>query len=59
MAHLVKHTTLGFGSGPDLMVRGFEPRVRLCTDSVEPAWYSLSLLLSPPSLLVHSLSQNK
>ena len=30
--------TLDFGSGHDLVVRGFEPQVRLCTDSVEPAW---------------------
>ena len=38
----VKHLTLGFSSGHDLMVRGFKPRVGLCADSVEPAWDSLS-----------------
>ena len=34
-----------------------EPRVRLCADSVEPAWDSLFLSLSVPPLLVHSLSK--
>ena len=64
----VKHLTLDFGSGHDLMVREFEPRIGLCTDSMEPAWDSLSLPLSLPlpmlvlalSLsLSLSLSQNK
>ena len=44
------------------MVRGFEPRVGLCTDSTEPTWDSLPLLcLSPPlmHILSLSLSQNK
>ena len=35
-------------SGHDLRVCGIEPRVRLCTDGVEPAWDSLSLPLSVP-----------
>ena len=39
----VKRPTLDFGSGDDLTVRGFEPRVGLCADSAEPAWDSLSL----------------
>ena len=47
---LVKYLTLGFGSGHDLTVRGFEPHIGLCADSVEPAWDSqfpsLSLSLS-------------
>ena len=34
--------TLDFGSGHDLTVHGFEPRVGPCTDSVEPAWDILS-----------------
>ena len=38
------------------MVRGFEPYVGLCADSVEPAWDSLSPFLSAPALLMLSLS---
>ena len=49
MAQLVKRLTLDFGSGHDLTVHGFEPRVGLCADSAEPAWESLSLSL--PCLL--------
>ena len=61
VARSVKRLSLGFGSGHDLTVREFEPGVRLCDDSAEPAWDSLSLPLSLPlpyscSL---SLSQNK
>ena len=58
MAQSVKHLTLGFGSGHDLTVRGFESCIRLCAESAEPAWDSLSLplsLLLP--LLVRSLSK--
>ena len=45
-----------FGSGHDLMVRGFEPRVGLCADSSEPgacfrACVSLSLSAPPPLML--------
>ena len=41
-----------FGSGRDLAVHGFEPRVGLCADSSEPGacfgfWVSLSLSLCP------------
>ena len=43
MAQSVKHPTLGFGSGHDLMVCEFEPLVGLHSDSAEPAWDSLSL----------------
>ena len=39
----VKHQTLGFGSGTNLTVREIELCVGLCTDSVEPAWDSISL----------------
>ena len=46
MAQSVKHLTLGFRSGHDLMVHEFEPHIELCTGSVEPAWDSLSLSLS-------------
>ena len=45
-----------FGSGDDLRVRGFEPRVRLCADSTEPAWDSLSLSLCPFHAFSLSLS---
>ena len=46
MAQWFKRPTLGLSSGHDLTVREFEPYVRLCADSVEPAWDFLSL--SPP-----------
>ena len=46
-AQSVKRPTPDFGSGHDLTVRGIEPRVRLCADSVEPAWASLSPPLCP------------
>ena len=45
VARSVKRPTLGFGSGLDLAVRGFEPCVGLCADGTGPAWDSLSLLL--------------
>ena len=59
MAHLVKHLTLDFGSGHDLTVPGIEPQVRLCTNSEEPAWDSLSPSLSVPPLVTLSLKINK
>ena len=46
VARSVKRLTLDFGSGHDLTVRGTEPHIRLCSDSKEPAWGSLSLSLS-------------
>ena len=52
MAQLVKHLT----SGHDLMVHEFEPQVKLCADSVEPALDSVSPSLSAPSPLALSLS---
>ena len=48
VAQLVERLTLGSGSGRDLLVHETEPRLRLCTDSVEPAWESLSPSLSAP-----------
>ena len=47
-----------FGSGHDLTVHGFEPRVRLCADGsdLEPALDSVSPSLSAPLLLVLALS---
>ena len=42
----VECPTLDFSSGQDLTVPRFEPCIRLCADSTEPAWDSpLSLLL--------------
>ena len=54
VAQPVEHPTLDFGSGHDLIVHKFEPQVELCTDSVKPAWDSLSpsLCFSP----AHTLS---
>ena len=45
-----------FGSGHDLAVRGFEPRVGLCADSSEPASDSVSPSLSASALLALYLS---
>ena len=55
MAQSVKRPTLDFGSGHDLMVHAFEPRV-----SPEPAWDPASSSHSLPlSHLWDSLSENK
>ena len=61
MAQLVKHLTLDLGSGHDLVVHEFEPYIRFCADSADPAWDSLSPPLSLPlaHLLSLCLSQNK
>ena len=56
MVQLAKHLTLDFGSDHDLTVRGFEPLVGLCMDSVETAWDSPSPSLSAPPLLALLLS---
>ena len=56
MAQSVKGPTLDFGSGHDLRVPEFKPRVGLCADSVEPAWDSLSPSLSLPTPLTLSWS---
>ena len=55
VAGLVKHLTLDFGSGYDLKVSGIEPHIRLCTDSLEPAW-DTSSVSAPLSV---SLFKNK
>ena len=47
MAQSVKHLTLDFVSGHDLLVCGFKPRVGLCAGNAEPTWDSLSLCLCP------------
>ena len=45
-----------FSSDRDLMVHEFEPRIRLCAASTEPASDPLSPSLSAPCLLALSLS---
>ena len=57
VAQLVKHPTLGFGSGHDLMVCGFGPHIGLCADGTELAWDSVSLSLCPSPALSLSLSK--
>ena len=47
---------LTFGSGHDLMVREFEPRVGVCADSEKPAWDSLFLSLSFSLAPAHAVS---
>ena len=62
VAQSVKHLTLDFGSGHDLMVYDIKPHIGLCADSVEPAWDSLSPCLFSPSAThppAYALSQNK
>ena len=65
VAQSVKHQTLDFGSGHDLMVHEMEPHLGLCADSMELALDSLSPAISVPPHCVHVdvctfyLSQNK
>ena len=63
MAQLVKRLTPDFFSSHDLTVGGMEPCVRLCADSMKPAWDSLSLSTSPQlahmGACAHTPSQNK
>ena len=59
VAQRVTRLTLDFGSGHNLTVPDFEPRVRLCTDSVESTWNSVSLSLCPSPAHSLSLSPNK
>ena len=57
LAQSVGRLAFDFGSAYDLTLRDIKPCIRLCADSMEPAWDSPSPSLSPP--LTHSLSQNK
>ena len=57
MAQSVKRQTLDFSSGRDLKICGIKPRVELYTDSVEPAWDSLSPLSPLPLACALFLSQ--
>ena len=60
MAQSVEHLALDFGHGHDLMVRQFEPCIRLCADNAEPLWdFSLPLSLSAPLQLALSFSKIK
>ena len=52
----VEPQTLDLGSSHDLSVCGMESCIRLCTDSMEPAWESLSLSAAPLLVCVLSLS---
>ena len=61
MAQSVKHLTLDFSLGDDLMVHEFKPHIGLCAGSAEPAWdflCILSLLFSLPLSLCPFLAQN-
>ena len=58
VAKSIKLSTVDFYSGHDLTVGEFELHMGLCTDSVKPAWDSLSpsLSLCPSHVLSLSLS---
>ena len=58
-AQLVKHPPPDFSSGHGLTVHGCEPRVGLYSDSMEPAWDSLSPSLSPSLPCSLSLKINR
>ena len=53
----VNRPTVGFSSGHDLMVHGFELCIGLCAYSLEPTWDSVSLSLCPSSAYSLSLSK--
>ena len=55
----VKHPTLDSGSGHDLTVCEIKPPIRLCADSMEPAWYSHPVSLLLPLSLSLSLKINE
>ena len=57
-ARSIERLTFDFGPGHDLTVHEIKPHIRLCADSNEPAWDSLSLSLSAPPLLTLSVSQD-
>ena len=59
MAQLLKHLTLDFVSGHDLMVCEFQPRTGLYADRVKLAWDSLPPPLSAPPSLACSLALSK
>ena len=59
MVQLVKCPSLDLGSGHDLTFGEFESHVWLCTVRKEPAWDSVCLSLSAPTLLALSLALSK
>ena len=59
VAESVKHLTLGFGSGHDLMAHEFKPYIGPCADSMKPAWDSVSLSLSVLPLLALYISLSR
>ena len=62
VAQSVEHLALDFSSGhglKDLHVHIFKSRIGLFADNVEPAWDSLSLLLSLSAPPLLTLSQDK
>ena len=56
MAQSVNPPTLDFGSGHDLLVCEIEPCIGLHADSSEPAWDSISMLLSRSRALAPPLT---
>ena len=58
MAQTVKHLTLGFGSGHDLMVHGFEACIGLVAQSLLGI-LSLPLSALPQLASTRILSQNR
>ena len=59
-AQSIKRQTLDFSSGHDLRVCEFEHRIRLCADSMEPAWDPLSLpLRSSPACVLSKRNKLK
>ena len=56
MAQSVKCPSLDFSPGRDLTVWEIKPHIRLCADSAEPTWNSLSPSLSLPLPHLCSLS---
>ena len=59
VAQSIQLPTLDFSSGHVLTVREFKAHVRHCTDSVKPAWDSVSLSTPPLLVLSPSLKINK
>ena len=59
MVQSVKHPTLDFGSGQDLLVLEIKSQVQLCTDNAELVRDSLLLSLHPSPTHALSLFPNK
>ena len=57
VAQSVKCLTLDFSSDHDLTGHEIELLIGLCTDSLKPAWDSISPSLSAPPTPMHSLSK--